>query len=259
MLKTTHNAGFFSCCSVRLFDIITFFNKNKTIPTIVDSSSQFYYYKTNENVDVTSEFFDISNDSLILFEKEVCCDMTNECYQFNNYHTVDYSSLSPFLTKYFTPSKKICDIRDELLEKYEIDPEKTIAVYYRGTDKYTETRLDSFESYGDKLAELLVGNEEHLKIIVQTDYTPFLNYMKDRFRQICVIQENSTSDLFCGIHNEKTKSENYYDIQYLYATFLILSKCKHLICSSANGSIWMMFFRTNSKNVIQSLNKRWLA
>ena len=30
---STHNAGFFSCCSLRLDNIIRFFNKYKLLPT----------------------------------------------------------------------------------------------------------------------------------------------------------------------------------------------------------------------------------
>ena len=45
MLKVTHNTGFYSCCSVRLYHIIEYFNSEKKTPLIVDSSEQFRDYK----------------------------------------------------------------------------------------------------------------------------------------------------------------------------------------------------------------------
>ena len=38
-------AGFFSCCSVRLHNIIEYFNKHRYLPIIVDSSEHYSLYK----------------------------------------------------------------------------------------------------------------------------------------------------------------------------------------------------------------------
>ena len=54
---SNHNAGFFSCCSIKLQDIIGYINRNSIIPTHVDSSRQFEWYK-KEQVDITYEYFD---------------------------------------------------------------------------------------------------------------------------------------------------------------------------------------------------------
>ena len=45
MLKINHNAGFFSCCAVKLFSIVKFINSNKKLPDSIDSSQQFNWYK----------------------------------------------------------------------------------------------------------------------------------------------------------------------------------------------------------------------
>ena len=42
--KITHNAGFFSCCSVKLTKIVEFINLNKKLPDSVDSSAQLYHH-----------------------------------------------------------------------------------------------------------------------------------------------------------------------------------------------------------------------
>ena len=51
MIKITHNAGFFSCCSVKLTEIVEFINSNKRLPDIVDSSEQFIVYKNDKDKD----------------------------------------------------------------------------------------------------------------------------------------------------------------------------------------------------------------
>ena len=43
----------------------------------------------------------------------------------------------------------------------------------------------------------------------------------------------------------------------LFSTFLILSKCKYIICGSGNCSLWMMFYRGNNKHVYQFFNNIW--
>ena len=53
----THNAGFFSCCTIKLNEIVKFINKNRTLPMYVDSSKHFNWYKTEGEGDVTYKYF----------------------------------------------------------------------------------------------------------------------------------------------------------------------------------------------------------
>ena len=59
MIKITHNFGFFSCCSVKLSNIVNFINVKKKIPNIVDSSEQFKLYKKDSDMkrDITFDYF----------------------------------------------------------------------------------------------------------------------------------------------------------------------------------------------------------
>ena len=57
MIKIDHNAGFFSCCSVKLNMIVDFIHSNKSLPDIVDSSKQFILYKNDKNIDITFDYF----------------------------------------------------------------------------------------------------------------------------------------------------------------------------------------------------------
>ena len=59
-LTITHNAGFFSCCSFKLYNLISFIHDNKKLPEKVDSSAQFIWYKYNtcKNDDITFDYFE---------------------------------------------------------------------------------------------------------------------------------------------------------------------------------------------------------
>ena len=150
--------------------------------------------------------------------------------------------------------------------KYGIDPGNCIAVYYRGTDKITETALDSFDSYYAKLNELLSQHSDNhgCKILLQSDSAQFFDYMKDKFRDsthssnLVIIDEIAPSSTTAGTHNERNQQTNHFDIKHLFAVVLNISKCKHIICSSGNVSQWMMLYRGNAVNVHQSLNLKWL-
>jgi hypothetical protein len=181
-------------------------------------------------------------------------------FQFDNYKNVDYSAILPFVKKYFAPSKDIINTSNNLLSEYKIDTSNCIGLYYRGTDKCNETRLGGFKVYYDKLTEIINKEEnKNLQILLQTDSGQFLDYMKEKkINNIIIIHQNRVSYTSRGIHREQTRQTNYQDIKYLFATFLIISKCKYLICSSGNCSIWMMYYRENANNIYQFFNNKWM-
>jgi hypothetical protein len=258
-LTITHSHGFFSCCSVRLHDIIQYYNSYKSIPQKVDSLEQFKLYKYDDTKDVTFDFFEHYDSVNVSIVCEQSISITCMCYQFDNYRNVNYTVLLPFVTKYFTPSTQIINNCNNLIQRYNINTENCIGVYYRGTDKMSETKLGHFDSYSTKLKELLDKTDDNIQILLQTDSAQFREYMTETFpNKIIVLQENATSYTSRGMHYERTPTENYTDMQNLMATFILLSKCKYLMCSSGNCSIWMMFFREHTENVYQHLNDVWL-
>ena len=251
----THTGGFFACCNVKLHKIVDFINRNNKLPDFVDSSYAFPLYKKNNNEDITYDFFKhykyIDLPNLYIPIKYHHQD------QFIDYSLLDYNGISPVLKKYFTPSDKILNNYYFLSYKYNINPDNCIAVYYRGTDKYTETELASYETFECRVVELLVFNSD-LKIILVTDSTQCLEHFKNKFsNRLIIITENRTSSTNKGIHNESTPLENYNDMINLFSTFLILAKCKYFICSSGNCSQFMVMYRGNANNVCQYLNGTW--
>jgi hypothetical protein len=258
MLKTTHNAGFFSCCNIKLCDILNYFNTNMSLPTYVDSSSQFVIYKPHrlQHTDVTSHFFITDNADSIEFIKPVITTNDNKDDQFSNYKLLNLNAITPFIKKYFTPAQEIIDIKHMLISKYNINTANCVAVYYRGTDKCRETTLGDFSKFYEKIESL---NDGKMQLLIQTDTLGFLGYVKSKCLNAIVVDENKVSNTNVGIHNENSHCTNYNDIKYLFATFLIMSECKHLIMSSGNCSLWMMYYRMNVDNVHQCLDNLFIS
>jgi hypothetical protein len=255
MIKITHNAGFFSCCSVKLHEIVKFINSNKRLPDNVDSSKQFSWYKKNPNEDITFDYFEnYENVPDVNIVHPINYDHN---YQFKNYANLDYKCITPLIKKYFSPSAEINEIVNTIEKKYNIVYDNTVAVYYRGTDKIKETQLATFDDFYNQIIKI-VNINENIKIILQTDSSQFIDYInKKKMKNVVIIDENKTSYTNKGIHNEQSSYTNYYDMLNFLSTIIILSKCKYFICSSGNCSIWIMLYRGNNKNVIQYLTGTW--
>lgn len=250
----TASHGFFSCCSCRLHEIIKYLNKNGCLPISVDSTKQFGLYKIKgDPSDITFNYFKHYDN--INLEYNFPVDYTQK-YQYNDYSLLEYKKICPIVEKYFSPSTNVNEIVNNLEKKYNIIYDNTLAVYYRGTDKIKETSLSSFDDFYKQIIKITDINK-NINILIQTDTAKFIDYINGKnLKNIFIITENKTSYTNKGVHKE-SRDTNYYDMFNFLSTVLIISKCKYIICSSGNCSIWMMLYRGNGKNVIQYLKGTW--
>jgi len=260
-VKSTHNAGFFSCCSMRLDEIIKFFNKYKLLPIKVDSSIQFEWYKNN-NVceDITFDYFEFYKNIKMYPIYENNIKYNGEFDQYTDYKNIDYKTICPFVQKYFTPSNEINQTIIFLENKYKITNYENICVlFYRGNDKITETNLSPYSDFIEK-ANIIYNNNKNIKFLIQSDESEFIEtiisnfplnsfYIKDEIRHMK--KENTSVDI-------KFKKSNYIFSKYYLAITIIMSKCNYIVCGSGNCSIWIMLFRGNANNVYQFLTDKWV-
>jgi hypothetical protein len=252
LICSENTAGFFSCCSVRLHNLIVFFNNYKELPNIFDTSTYYSWYKYpfEETKDITFKYFkhydDINIDIKYIHKIDY-----HECFQFKNYKTLDLVSLNQFICKYFTPNDEILKIQSEIENKYSIDYNNICVLFYRGNDKITEIELPSFDEYISHANEIL-KKEPNIKFLIQSDETDFLDRMKNEFPNNIIFYDEirhmskqlSTVDIVY-------KDLNYdYSLKYLAIT-IIMSKCKYIICNTGNCSIWIILYRNNTNNVMQ--------
>ncbi len=256
MIKITHNAGFFSCCSVKLHEIVKFINSNKRLPDNVDSSKQFSWYKKIPNEDITFDYFenyenvpDVNIIHPINYKHD---------YQFKNYANLDYKCITPLIKKYFSPSAEINEIINNIEKKYNLLYENICVLFYRGNDKNRETTKCSYDEYLIYVNQLLQKNQK-LVFLVQSDETEFIEFITNKFPNNSFYFNDEIRHMKkCNdTVDKKMISQNYEFSKKYLAITIIMSKCKYIICGSGNCDIWIMFYRGNNKNVIQNLNRTW--
>ena len=248
-IRVIHNAGFFSCCSVRLTAIMDYFNQYKTLPDRIDSRNQFIFYKSKYKhlyMDLAKIYFMESDDVLISYQNPVYLVCSGEWEsrisyeQFSDYRTLQFDEVAPFIRKYFTASSRIEEIIQAIERKYNLDYENICTVYYRGTDKRKETVLASYEEFIDK-ARIL--HRKNMTFLLQTDEADFREEFLRAFPDSIVIDEVDNPNQF--IHS-----------LYFLSIIKIMSRTKHIICGSGNVSLWIMLYRENANNVHQYLSQK---
>jgi hypothetical protein len=255
ILKINHNSGFFSCCTIRLQNILDYYKKYNRIPDLVDSSAQFSYYKSANDKDITYLLF--QNDQLInvKFNKDIYIfSSSNKENQFSEYYKINFQDTNPFILKYFTPSINIQNIVNNLINKYNIDFDNTCAVMYRGNDKILETNQPSYQDIYEKTIEIR-NKHNNIRFLLQTDELEFLNYGLQKFPNSFHIEETPKINKQVSSIQLLNKFDKNHLMNYI-SSIIIMSKCKYIITTSGNGEMWMILWRGNTNNVHQYLNPK---
>lgn len=250
-------SGFFSSASLRLGDIIEFFNKEKKLPDIVDSSTHFEYYKIQDfEKDITFEYFD-HYDIYPSIEYKTHVDYI-ESYQYMDYSNLEYTNICPFVVKYFSPSAQIKKMIADLEEKYKIEYKNICVLFYRGNDKNRETQICGHDEY-IKYAEEVLRKNPNIRFFIQSDETEFIERMLAVFPNSFYMKNEIRHMRKCNDTVDKTMKTDIDKFSKLYlAITIIMSKCEYIICGTGNCSIWIMLYRGNNANVYQNRYGCWI-
>lgn len=264
-LRVTHNAGFFSCCSIALTETMIDFNQNKGLADIVDRTQQYDNYKANKAENLIPVYFD-EQPGGIPYNGEVRLTTANTYFQFSDYRLLCFDEVKPFMDKFFTPSDYVMSIVRHYEEKYRIEYEHTCGVFYRGNDKNRETTIAPYSEFLNKTQDIMynlgLGSEEaaNLKFFVLPDETEFLEAFRDMYPTDTITPDELP-------HMRKKDSAMFFELpiseraEYaakFLAAVIVMSRCKHLITHSGNCGLWATLYRGNANNVHQWLNDRWL-
>lgn len=255
ILKVWHNAGFFSCATIRLIEIIKYFNEHKELPDIVDSSHQFAFYKKDLQEDIVSAFY---QEMEILMEHTHEITVTNEPGEisFGDYSKIHFDEVTPFLIRYFYHSEVVRQMTLDYIRNYKIDVSNTCAIFYRGNDKQRECEVTPYSDFINKAHEVLAANP-NIKFLVQPDETEFLQAFTAAFPDRCFHFLETP-------HMRKKNSAIFYELppdkktqhgQLFLAAVLVMAQCRHIISHSGNGSLWLALYRGNTENFHQFFNK----
>lgn len=265
ILECTHNAGFFSCCSILLATILKYFHKHKKLPDGIDSTQQFKSYKpvSLQGTDIREHYFS-SRPIPTLLPKDILY-KGNDDIQFANYKHLDYVKLLPFIETYFRPSSDILWNIQKILAKYDLlfpgSLDNVCVLFYRGNDKIKETELCDYDEMVEK-AKQVQRIHPNIRFLVQSDETEFFERMMLKefpTNSFCFLDEIRHMKRSGEVNVDILSSDYNYLFSKLYlAITVIMSRCGHIICTSGNCSAWIMLYRKNARNVHQYLNGQWL-
>ena len=248
-LQLEHNAGFFSCCSVACHDIIKYIKEHQSVPE-VDFSKIFIWYKDSPNQNVYDMYFKFSKSQELNID-EISKIKYNRLSLFN-YKEEDLKNIKPIINKWFSPSDSVFKYVELFIKKYEIDMDKTLAICFRGTDKFIDVNETPYETFTSQVPSIM-QNKELDRVFIQTDQTQFIDFFKSSYPNIPVfsIQEipttRSKKHLYKGIiHKNKVTHA-----QMFLAVMQILSRCKFLINHTGNVARWIATYRGSTENMIQ--------
>jgi hypothetical protein len=160
----------------------------------------------------------------------------------------------PFVKRWFNPSDRVMEKVEKYSKEYHFDPEKTIGVFYRGTDKKFEIPLSDFQKYKRVIKFLLKKNPKS-RIFIQTDQEQFRDHLIGLFGARCFyVEEMHVAKGSSGLHflsDEDLKIDRVeYGVRVLAATYL-MSQCKALINCTGYMALWMTFYRGHTNEMYQ--------
>ncbi len=235
-LVLTHDFGFFSNCSVLLEEI-----QRMDEPFVIDTTASFSLYRSASTTDVHEKCFEpVAGMPIrkVHFDRWMCA---------FDYPSLPLAAFSPSVTRWFTFRGFIKERSIALEERYGIDPERTLAVFCRGTDKSTETALaDPAE-----IARLVNRfGADHDSIIVQTDDETILERLTEEIAfEVVTFTELPRYSADADPH----LASQFHDAELLddfLSAVLLLSRCRTVIVTTSNVSLWIALLRGNSDGLI---------
>lgn len=260
ILYCIHNAGFFSNSTIRLMDIVNYYNRNGKLPDEVDSSVQWLHYKSYPGDRLDTFYFEPEQHAEG-FGKVDSPYITTDCMaiQFHPYHNIKFEQLKPFVDKYFAPGKPVKDVLATYEAKYSLDYANLCAVFYRGNSKFREMKVASYDYFIDKAREVKAQHPS-MKFLVQPDEREFLEAFQREFpndtiyfTETPMIQKMDSDNFFeLPLNKRKEQGTNFF------AALLAISKCHTVITHSGNCGFWTALYRGNATNLYQIFNDEWI-
>lgn len=254
ILKVTHNAGFFSCMTIRLQDLFSFIKEHNAYPDEIDSFSQFAFFKSDAHIDISRYYIKHSDIEIPLILPEIA---KHDCMsiQFDDYRKIDFENIKPILNKYFGLGDLVLNKKEQLKTKYGLSD--YIGVFYRGNDKRIEMELPTYDNFINKIKQIR-SLEPNLPIYTLPDECSFLKALKDNFDNVICFDETPCIDKpdSCMMFEMPINLRSDYGAIY-NASVSLMAESKHLITHSGNGGLWAALYRGNANNLYQIHKNKW--
>ena len=241
------NCGFYSNQTQAFLSTLILLSHG-ILPDKIDYSMGFKRFKSDPERDIFPDFYRINPDQEVTPKNIILPDENRK--QFSIY---DFEYYNQVVKRFFNPSGVVTDRWQMLTEKYDIDPEKTVSVLYRGTDKCTEVRLASPEAYLDAVKQILDQTPAN-RVLVQTDQTQVLDYFKSELGNMVVSFSETPSTSGNDAMNTVMENEGKDTMdwmQWFDAALRCVAECAYVVNHTGNCGLWMNLYRGNVDNVFQ--------
>lgn len=235
-LELTHDFGFFSNCSVLLEEI-----QRMDEPFVIDTTASFSLYRSASTTDIYGKYFEpVAGMPIrkVHFDRWMCA---------FDYPSLPLAAFSPSVTRWFTFSDVIVERSFDLQTRHGIDPERTLAVFCRGTDKSTETALADPAGIARLVNRL---GADHDTVIVQTDDQMIFERLTQEivhdvvtFPELPRYSPDSDPHLASQFHDAAL-------LEDFLSAVLLISRCRTVIVTTSNVSLWIALLRGNSDGLI---------
>jgi len=242
------NCGFYSNQTQAFLSTLILLSHG-IVPDKISYAMGFKRFKADPERDIFPDFYKINPSVPVQLLKTVTLPDENK-KQFDLY---DFEYYNPVVQRFFGPSDVVSERKNQLLNKYRINPSETISVLYRGTDKYTEVRLGSPQAYLQAVQQVLQQTNAK-RVLVQTDQTQVLNFFKQELGDMVVhFEETPTTSgkeaMNTVMENEGNDTMDW--MQWFDAALRVVSECAFVVNHTGNCGLWMNLYRGNTTNVFQ--------
>lgn len=242
------NCGFYSN-EFQVFNSLLTLLRHGIIPERIDYSLGYRHFKKDPNQDIYPYFHKINEEINLDLFVDIPLPDSNKC-QFDLYRFDIYNQIRD---RFFNPSEIILERKNFLIDKYKFDPQKTISVLYRGTDKGTELRLGSPTEYLKVVKNILKDNP-NFKVLLQTDQTQVIQYFYEQLGDILITFEetpSTTSNKVIWSLMEQSDKDSIDWSQWFDSALRCVSDCKYLVNHTGNVAFFANLYRGNVNGVNQ--------
>lgn len=250
-----HNSGLFSNCSVSLHGIIKFFNERHRLPGAVDFNQCFANF--NEPgagiPNVYERYFNPDPEVEIKFRSRIEFPL----FSLFDYRKERFRAVAPFVQRYFRPSDAVMAKRSALSAGLGVDASHLLTICYRGTDKFRDTNLGSFDTFLDR-AEDILQKEPTLSVLIQTDQSQFLDRARMRLGKVLVFDELPRTETNTVMHRIVDRGKVDWTQTFIGAVHFI-AQSKYLVLHTGNVARWICLYRGQADRVLQFYHPKGAA
>jgi hypothetical protein len=248
------NYGFFSTFTLMLTSIMTVYRLFKKTPDTINCKNVLKKLKQDDSVDMYHYFFKINNDIIINFEETL--PYFSPDVQHSLYTEKNMKYYLPFVKKYFNFNENIISKIQFIKSKYNIDPNNTISVVYRDSDKWTDHGGFSYVSAGPyvrKCRDIISKEEVRPTVIIQSENLGIIREFKSMFFSTFIEETSLENPCFTYPPIPVDESKKLEWAEFYIAALYLHSQSKHVITYTGNSAFFIFLFREHTTNFIQEI------